>query len=484
MVQINWEAERQSAIHLLRSGLSPSEVAAQMGHAVSWVCKCHDRYAESGWAGLKTRSHAPHTPGNAYKEAVRQAVCQTRSALEARAAERSALQYIGATAIRGELSAQQQQGTYTDVLPSTATIERMLHAAHLTHPRQAAREEVHYPHLQPAEPHTLIQADIVPHYLRGGTAVACFNALDVVSRYPTGQACAQRRAVDAADFLLHTWRTLGIPQYTQVDNEGCFSGGSTHPYVLGKVVRLALLVGTELLFSPFYHPASNGSVERFHQDYNAYVWTDTELTDISAVQRRAEDFFAQYRDSRHHTALAGHTPAEIHQQTPPRYLAADFADTQQKLPLVSGRVHFLRQVSASRTVKILNHDWDVPAAKPEQGVWATLEITSRGATLTIYNAAPDQKPRTCLARHTFPLTEPVCTREAVLAQATDSTPLSVTETLEPHVPMTDVTLATPLQRYSLLPQPPAALPLAWVVFIISTLRQRSAPVSVSRCRDG
>jgi transposase InsO family protein len=484
MTQINWEAERQSAIHLLRSGLSPSEVAAQMGHAVSWVCKCRDRYAEAGWAGLKTRSHAPHTPGNAYKEAVRQAVCQTRSVLEARAAEKSALQYIGAAAIRGELLTQQQQGIYTGALPSTATMERMLRAAHLTHPRQAAPEEVHYPHLQPTEPHTLIQVDIVPHYLRGGTAVACFNALDVVSRYPTGQALAHRRAVDAADFLLHTWQTLGIPQYTQVDNEGCFSGGFTHPYVLGKVVRLALLVGTELLFSPYYHPASNGSVERFHQDYNAHVWTDTELTDIPAVQQGAEDFFAQYRNSRHHTALAGHTPAEIHQQTPPRYLAADFADTQQKLSLVPGRVHFLRQVSAARTVKILNHDWEVPAAELEQGVWATLEITSQGATLTIYNAAPDQQQRTCLARHTFPLTEPVCTREAVLAQTTDPTPLPVMETLEPHSPTTAVTLATPLQRCALLPQPPAVLPLAWVVFIVSTLRQRQATASVSRCRDG
>jgi transposase InsO family protein len=484
MTQINWEAERQSAIHLLRSGLSPGEVAAQMGHALSWVCKCRDRYAEAGWAGLKTRSQAPHTPGNAYTEAVRQTVCQTRSRLEARAAEGSALQYIGATAIRGELLDQQRQGSYSGALPSIATIERMLRAAHLTHPRQAPSAEIHYPHLHPTTPHTLIQVDIVPHYLRGGTAVACFNALDVVSRYPTGQALAHRRAADAADFLLHTWRTLGIPQYTQVDNEGCFSGGFTHPYVLGKVLRLALLVGTELLFSPYYHPASNGSVERFHQDYNAYVWADTELTDISAVQLRAEDFFAQYRDSRHHTALDGHTPAEIHQQTPPSYLAADFANTQDKLPLVPGRVHFLRQVSASRTVKILNHDWEVSIAEPQQGVWATLEITSRGATLTIYNAAPDQEQRTCLARHIFPLTEPVLTREAVLAQATGTVPLPTEETTEPHALTADVTRAPTPQRYALLPQPPAPLPLAWVVFVVSTLRHRQATASVSRSRDG
>jgi len=31
----------------------------------------------------------------------------------------------------------------------------------------------------------------------------------------------------------------GLGKNPQVDNEGCFSGGHTHPYVLGKVVRLA-----------------------------------------------------------------------------------------------------------------------------------------------------------------------------------------------------------------------------------------------------
>jgi len=483
MTQIDWEAERQSAVHLLRSGLSPSTVALHMGHTVSWVCKYQERYAEAGWAGLTTRSPAPHTPGNAYAEAVRQTVCQTRSELEARAARKVDLQYIGAAAIRGELLTRQQHGSYMDAIPSTATIERMLRGAHLTHPRQATPEETHYPHLQPTAPHTLIQVDIVPHYLRGGTAVACFNALDVVSRYPTGQALAHRQAADAAGFLVHTWQTLGIPQYTQVDNEGCFSGGFTHPYVLGKVVRLALLVGTELVFSPYYHPESNGSVERFHQDYDQHVWQATELADIPAVQQQAVDFFTQYRNSRHHTALAGRTPTESHRQTPPTYLAADFAYAGQKLPLVPGQVHFLRQVSATRMVKILNHEWEVAAAEPEQGVWATLQIAPQEATLTIYDAAPDQEHRACLARHSFPLAEPVLSREAALAQ-TSATPPPVTETAASPSPATDATPTPILQCHELLPQLPAVLPLAWLLFIVSTLRQRRATASTSRCSDG
>ena len=62
----------------------------------------------------------------------------------------------------------------------------------------------------------------------------CFNAIDVVSRYPTGQVSTSRRASDACDFLIHVWQTIGLAQYTQVDNEGCFSGGQRTNMSLGK----------------------------------------------------------------------------------------------------------------------------------------------------------------------------------------------------------------------------------------------------------
>ena len=44
---------------------------------------------------------------------------------------------------------------------------------------------------------------------------------------------------------------------------------------------------------------------------------------------------------------------------------------------------------------------------PDQGVWATLSLKPGGATVRIYDAAPDAKKRRCLAEHPFPLKEPV-----------------------------------------------------------------------------
>jgi transposase InsO family protein len=261
--------ERRMAIHLLRSGRSPLEVAQEMQRSLAWVYKCRKRFFEHGnWDDLNDRSRAPKHCPRKLPETVGQAIRQARSELEAEAAEPGKLSYIGAPAIQARLSRQKVKP-----LPSLSSIERELRTAGMTRPRKPARSaSITYPHLRPTRPQQLLQVDIVTHYLPGGQCVACFNAIDVVSRYPVGGQYASRRSQDAADFLIQAWQTLGIPNFTQVDNEGCFSGGFTHPGVLGKVLRLALFVGTELVFSPVYHPESNGSVERFHQDYNQNVW--------------------------------------------------------------------------------------------------------------------------------------------------------------------------------------------------------------------
>jgi hypothetical protein len=196
-----------------------------------------------------------------------------------------------------------------------------------------------------------------------------------------------------------------------VDNEGCFSGGYTHAAVLGQVVRLALLVGTQLLFSPFYHPESNGFVERFHRDYAKFVWNKTLLPDVSAVRQRSALFFQNYRQSRHHSQLEGLCPEECHLSRPTRHVPDGFT-LPIHLPLTCGQVHFIRATDAQQSVQILNMNWEVPSAQPNQGVWATINfyISFREpskATLFIFDDAPDITSRKILAQYPFPLKEAV-----------------------------------------------------------------------------
>jgi putative transposase len=374
--------ERRTAIHLLRSGRTPSEVATELQRSRAWVYKWRKRYFErEDWADLQDRSRAPKHCPNKLPEEVRQAMCQVRSELEAEATEPGKLSYIGASAVRAGLRKKQVQP-----LPSITSIERVLRAAGMTRPRRLAQPaKITYPHLQPLEPQQLLQVDIVTHYLRGGPCVACFTAIDMVSRYPTGQQFSSRRSLDAVAFLIQVWQELGIPQFTQVDNESCFSGGFTHPGVLGKVLRLALFVGTELVFSPVRHPESNGWIERFHRDYNQHVWDKFELPNLDAVRSQSPGFFEAYRHSEHHSALAGRSPAQIHFETPALHLSDDFR-LPKRLPLTAGRVHFMRRANQDRHISLLNLD---------------------SAKLRVYDTAPDAPKRTCLAVHPFPIKEPV-----------------------------------------------------------------------------
>jgi transposase len=396
-------ALRKTAIHLLRGGKLPAEVAKELDRSLFWVYKWRKRFFENqDWQALRDQSHTPKSQPRRLPADVLQAIRQTRSELEAEAAEPGQLSYIAARAIYARL---RKKGITP--LPSIGSIERELRAAQLTRPYQAKEDpQVIYPHLHPTQPLQLVQVDIVPHYLPGGPCVACFNAIDVVSRYPTGQQSLRKGSQDATNFLLQVWHEPGIPEYTQVDNESCFSGGFTHPGVLGKVLRLALSVGTQLVFSPFRHPESNGYIERFHQDYSKNVWDKVELPDLQAVQRHSPAFFEAYRHSEHHPALNGHCPADLHPVLVHCPLPAEI-HASERLPLTAGQVHFIRRVDQDHKVMILNIDWDVPTAKPDQGVWATLQFTQNGASLRIYDQAPDAKRRSCLAEHVFSLKEAV-----------------------------------------------------------------------------
>jgi transposase InsO family protein len=396
-------SERVSAIHLLRSGHPAGEVAAQMGRSLAWVYKWQKRFLEHGdWNDLRDRTRAPKKKSQRISEDIRREVTLARSQLEAEACQPKKLSYIGGYAIRNRLHQKDIRP-----LPSRASIERIIAAEGMTRPRRAQETKIPYPHLQPTQPHQLTQVDIVPRYLPGGGCVSCFNAIDVVSRYPTGRQSLSKRSQDACLFVFQVLQDLGFSEYLQLDNESCFSGGFTHPGVIGKVVRLLLYFGVQPVFSPFYLPESNGTVERFHQDYMANTWDKDEMRDLPAVQVNSAPFFELYRNSGHHSGLDGLSPTQVHWAQPTLRLSKDFHLPKGKLPITAGQVHFIRIVQADQTISVANITWEVPNAKVNEGVWTTLAITCQRATLRVYDTAPDAAKRSCLIAYPFPLKEQV-----------------------------------------------------------------------------
>lgn len=468
--------ERKIAIMQIKQGKTQKDVAQNLNRSSAWVAKWYQRFKQKGWSGLKEESRAPKKHGKRLAAEVRTAICQARLEIEAEAALGEGLKYIGGQAIRTRLKQKK-----ISPLPSVATIERVLRAAGLSKAKpETVEPEIVYPRLRPGSVHQLHQVDIVPHYLQGGESIFCFNAIDVVSRYPSGQAFRQHRAQDATAFLLYMWQEMGIADYTQVDNESCFSGGATHPYVLGQVVRLALTVGTELVFSPVYHPKSNCFIERFHRDYNQHVWQDTYLENLEAVTQKAEQFFPRYRLREDHDQLQGQAPAALHQEATCRQLPTAFTLSNHKLPLRVGHIHFIRRVSPQGKVRVLNVDWDVPRFDPLKGVWVTIEFRTTGAWLSIFDAPPDAPQRDCLATYAFPLHEPVLPFTNTIDMGAETQILST-----PHLPpLPTTTLTQPAvtphpqeAQVSSLFTPVSALPPLTLISSGSDLLKRSGQLA-------
>jgi hypothetical protein len=245
-------------------------------------------------------------------------------------------------------------------------------------------------------------------------------------------------------------------------------------------VRLALAVGTELVFSPVYHPQSNCFVERFHQDYNRHVWEDTYLEDLAAVNKKGQWFFPLYRLREDHDQLHGQSPAVRHQEGTPRQLPAGFTLSGKKLPLREGRIHFMRRVNPQGQVRVLNVDWTVPRFDPLKGVWVTIEFRTTGARLSIFDAAPDALQRDCLATYAFPLNESVLpfAHAADTVAETDTAPtqdLQSQQTAEPTQPTITESLAA--EQASSMPGQVSTLPPLTLIPWNNNLLRRSGRIA-------
>ncbi len=114
--------QRKVAIHLLRSGLSKSQVASRLNRSRTWVYIWWNRYnANRDFISLHDRSRAPKHNPRKIKEKIRREIKVARSELEAEKAEGESKVSIGVKAIQERLRIKGCRD-----IPSTKSIERIL----------------------------------------------------------------------------------------------------------------------------------------------------------------------------------------------------------------------------------------------------------------------------------------------------------------------------------------------------------------------
>lgn len=327
---------------------------------------------EFGPDELEDRSRAPGKVGNKTDPQVEQAILRLRRIREARDREQTKYALVGAPAIQRELKAL----GFPEV-PAISTIEHILRRHGLTHPKvkaqrpQATRE---YPRPQAQKSNDVHQLDLVgPWYLEHQSTKHYLYVLKDVASLAVGvDAFDNRKAQTIVGFLLGVFKTLGIPSILQVDNALEFRGSNKYPRSFGRMIRLGLHLGVEILFIPERHPWRNGSVENFNGLTEVLFLKLQRFSNLQEVKEELPRFVACCNREHPHAPLEYKTSEEFRQGHPIRRLEADFQLPKELLPVAEGKISFIRRVRKSGRITILSEKVDIDPALAWEYVYATI----------------------------------------------------------------------------------------------------------------
>jgi len=390
---------RRTAVKRYRSGISAAEVARQLHHSRSWVYKWVHYRDQHPWTRFRSAPHSSlHHPNQLSAKSERRIV-RLRQLLTRHRQPRLRFASVGARTIQKEWCRR-----YPEPAPSLSTIQRVLKRHHLTTQAPKPCRRAYRPHPDATYPDAVHATDIITRWITGGEVVQTFNTVDIYSNNAYSTSHATKTSAAACHHLLQTWQQLGVPDVAQFDNESAFSGGH-HPWGLGKVVRLCLYLGIEVLFIPLGEADYNSPVETFNHLWAQRFWGLHHFTrrrDISRVQRT---FLAWYR-SEYIAPRQPDTPERMRLGARVHTLASREAPgLPHRLPIGAGRVHAVRRVSPEGRVRFLNQTLRVGKRYRERYVWLTLETAQK--RLSIWYQARAGAPWKRLKTVKTPLSEPV-----------------------------------------------------------------------------
>ena len=288
--------------------------------------------------------------------------------LETHQTRRSAFSGIGAEVIHWELDQRKIRN-----IPSIATIARILFRYGKTGNKQGQKKngkKQPYPYFKAEKIGALHQTDLVgPRYLRGTDKVIrfyTFHTVDVAGRTVWASQFTDKQSISLCKHLLETWRNIGIPDVSQMDNEMAATGGGRYPYGISQVVRLHLLLGIHMVFIPQGEPGRNATVESFNDLWQERVLKRHTCPSLARLRKVNERFLWYYQYKKPHRGLTQKDHGtrfpgilrdslwESLRHMPIGFSLEPYMDGQGwlNIPIAKGKVSFIRKVDAHGKVEI------------------------------------------------------------------------------------------------------------------------------------
>ena len=379
--------KRCKAIQLHKEGINFEKILQLVRRGRFWLSKWIRRYKEHGLNGLKDRSRAPKkiwrkTPDHLVKK-----ILSIREELESHRTRRSAFSGIGAEVIHWELKQRKVRE-----VPAISTIAKILSRYGKTgrvKPKRDGNKQP-YPYIKTEKMGDLHQTDLVgPRYLRGPKGVIrfySFHTVDVAGHTGFTNQFTDKQTISLCRHLVETWRNMGLPDVSQMDNEMAATGGGRYPYSLSQVIRLHLVLGIHLVFIPQGEPGRNASVESFNGLWQERVLRRHNCPTLAVLKRISKRFLRYYHYEKPHRSLTQKEHGtrfpgifrdrlwKSLRHLPKSFILERYIDSNGHLniPIAKGRVSFIRKVDSHGKIDVNGSTYFIRRKLEGQYVVATI----------------------------------------------------------------------------------------------------------------
>jgi len=363
------EQERKQAIQRFMEGERPVDIYRE-NRSKTWFKKWLNRYQTGQKEWYKDLPRGPAVIHNKTNDKIEQVVIKIRKSLMDGSEDSPKYSFVGDESIRFRM---EELGYGPSAIPSRSTIKRIIKRNKL---RVNTKER--YKRVRSKGRHTIIKPKYVdemheidfvgPRHIKGFGPINSLHLKDVVGHQVAGNQYVGKSMNNVMDFLLDYWKSHQIPKYLQTDNGMSFAGDYTHPRSISRFVRLCLYVGIEVIFIAPAKPWMNGTIEAFNKGFDRLFWKRETFTSLSDIQAKSAVFYA----SQNEFYTWKWEKQDLKSITPKRMLRSDFKIDLDAIPLVAGKIHFIRIVGSKEDIVVFNEHFRIGEAYIGDFVWATI----------------------------------------------------------------------------------------------------------------
>lgn len=222
---------------------------------------------------------------------------------------------------------------------------------------------VSYPYFRnPLGCNNIHQADLVgPRYIKNDGRFFSLNIMDLYSHRVFLHPQRTKNDQAVAQGLIRCWKTLGMPDFLQFDNELAFRGSNRYPRSFGIVLRLCLSLGIEVVFIPIGEPWRNGTIESFNDTYDSRFFRVQWFRSYRHLRSQSRNFELYHNMHHRYSYLKGKTPREVieQEQFRPTVLPSTFKLSEIS-DIPNGTISLIRFIRSDQVLDVFGEHFRVP----------------------------------------------------------------------------------------------------------------------------